>query len=351
MITSPQKGDWGGIEIRNDIDRTQGRTSILMAGGKFLAADKEREGIFLNTISNADIRWGGGVVGTGAQSKVVSPIDMAEARPLIIGNKISNSADSAMSVDPNSLEETLFTEPRYQSGGAFIPDYGRVGPKIYSNSVTNNSINGLFVRAETLAGQPLKELTVPGRIDDSEITIVFGENVIVQGTPGGATSEVATPNTSLLTLTNVAPTSGAGFTAAVALNYIVTFVDRFGQESLPSTSKSVLVNAGSAIRLNNIPAATGDYVSRRIWRQVNSSGAFQLAGVLNRDDTSFVDNNITLNGIMQTAIGQTTVNRARRDASLVVDPGIVAKMLGGRIEVGIGATLLAEGTESKPVVF
>lgn len=351
LITSPQKGDWGGIEIRNDIDRTQGRTSILMAGGKFLAADKEREGIFLNTISNADIRWGGGVVGTGAQSKVVSPIDMAEARPLIIGNKISNSADSAMSVDPNSLEETLFTEPRYQSGGAFIPDYGRVGPKIYSNSVTNNSINGLFVRAETLAGQPLKELTVPGRIDDSEITIVFGENVIVQGTPGGATSEVATPNTSLLTLTNVAPTSGAGFTAAVALNYIVTFVDRFGQESLPSTSKSVLVNAGSAIRLNNIPAATGDYVSRRIWRQVNSSGAFQLAGVLNRDDTSFVDNNITLNGIMQTAIGQTTVNRARRDASLVVDPGIVAKMLGGRIEVGIGATLLAEGTESKPVVF
>jgi len=351
LVTTPQKGDWGGIEIRNDIDRAQGRTSILLAGGKFLSADKEREGIFLNTISNADIRWGGGNVGSGAQAKVVSPIEMAEARPLIIGNKISNSADSAMSVDPNALEETLFTEPRYQNGGAFIPDYGRVGPKIYSNTVTTNSINGLFVRAETLAGNPLKELTVPARIDDSEITIVFGENLIVQGTPGGATSEVATPNTSLVTLTNVAPTSGSGFTASVALNYIVTFVDRFGQESLPSASKSVVVNAGSSIRLNNIPAATGDYVSRRIWRQINGSGPFQLAGILNRDDASFVDNKITLNGNMQTAIGQASVNRARRDASLVVDPGIVAKMLGGRIEVGIGATLLAEGSKSKPIVF
>jgi VCBS repeat-containing protein len=351
LITSPRKGDWGGIEIRNDVDRAQGRANILIGGGKILSADPEREGIFLNTISNADMRWGGGTVGTGAQSKVVSPIELAEARPLIIGNKIQNSSDSAMSADPNSFEQTLFTEPRYQSGGEFIPDYDRVGPKIYSNIVTGNSINGLFVRAETLAGQPLKELTVPGRIDDSEITIVFGENVIVQGTPGGAMEEDSAPSTSLLTLTNVAPTSGSGFTSSVAVNYVVTFVDRFGQESLPSASQSVLVSPGSAIRLGNIPAATSDYVSRRIWRQINNTGAYQLAGVLNRDDATYVDNNITLNGTMQTSIGQALVHRARRDASLVIDPGIVAKMLGGRIEVGIGATLLAEGSESKPIVF
>lgn len=351
LVTTARKGDWGGIEIRNDVDRAQGRSNILVAGGKFLSADREREGIFLNTISNADMRWGGGTVGAGAQAKVVSPIELAEARPLIIGNRIQNSSDSAMSLDPNSFEQTLFTEPRYQNGGDFVPDYDRIGPKIYSNVVTGNSINGLFVRAETLPGQPLKELTVPGRIDDSEITIVFGENVIVQGTPGGALEEDVVPNSSLITLNNVAPTSGTGFGATVAVSYIVTFVDRFGQESLPSAAQSTLVNEGSAVLLANIPSATGDYVSRRIWRQVNRAGAYQLAGVLNRDDASYVDNNITLNGVMQTAIGQGLVHRARRDASLVVDPGIVAKMLGGRIEVGIGATLLAEGSKTKPIVF
>ncbi|MFN7733663.1 MAG: tandem-95 repeat protein [Pirellula sp.] len=351
LVTAPRKGDWGGIEIRNDVDRAQGRSNILVAGGRLLSADREREGIFLNTISNADMRWGGGNVGAGAQAKVVSPIELAEARPLIIGNRIQNSSDSAMSLDPNSFEQTLFTEPRYQNGGEFVPDYDRIGPKIYSNVVSGNSINGLFVRAETLPGQPLKELTVPGRIDDSEITVVFGENVIVQGTPGGALEEDAFPNSSLVTLNPVAPTSGSGFTATVAASYIITFVDRFGQESLPSAAQSVVVNAGSAVQLANIPPATGDYVSRRIWRQVNGAGAFQLAGVLNRDDATYIDNNITLNGAMQTSVGQALVHRARRDASLVIDPGIVAKMLGGRIEVGIGATLLAEGSKSKPIVF
>jgi VCBS repeat-containing protein len=351
LVTTPRKGDWGGIEIRNDVDRAQGRSNILVAGGKLLSADREREGIFLNTISNADLRWGGGTVGAGAQAKVVSPIELAEARPLIIGNRIQNSSDSAISLDPNSFEQTLFTEPRYQNGSEFVPDYDRIGPKIYSNVVSGNSINGLFVRVETLPGQPLKELTVPGRIDDSEITIVFGENVIVQGTPGGSLEEDFTPNSSLIALNIVAPTSGSGFGATVAASYIVTFVDRFGQESLPSAAQNVIVNSGSAVRLANIPAATGDYVSRRIWRQINGAGAFQLAGVLNRDDSTYVDNNITLNGAMQTSLGQGLVHRARRDASLVIDPGIVAKMLGGRIEVGIGATLLAEGSKSKPIVF
>ena len=448
LITTPAAGQWGGIEIRNDFDRSQGRL------------DREREGIFLNTISNADMRFGGGQVGVGALSKVVSPIDLTEARPLIIGNRISRSGDSAISADPNSFEETLFTEVRYQSGGAFIPDYSRVGPDIRSNTLTNNSINGLFVRIDTLAGQSLKPLSVPGRINDSEITIVLGENLIVEGTPGGSNREQVAPDASLITLTPVAPTSGAGFPAAVALNYLITYVDRFGQTSLPSSQKSVVLSAaGQAVRLTSLPAATLDYVSRQVWRQENNTGAFKLVGALNRDDTTFVDNGgiltnaqiftadsstVTLsspvaptNGVgfqfppfvnsrpvtyfvtyvdnlgreslpsarlSTTAFADSAVaidnlpvptadfvfkrvwrqinntgafslvaelkpsvtsivdngafspeiygtHRARRDASLVVDPGLVIKSLGGRIELGVSATMLAEGTEAKPIVF
>ncbi|MCY3007182.1 MAG: Ig-like domain-containing protein [Planctomycetota bacterium] len=338
LETTPKPGDWGGIEIRNEVDRSQGRF------------DREREGIFLNTISNARMTYGGGLVGSGAQAKVTSPIEFSEARPLILGNSITRSADSAMSADPNSFEETLFTEPRYQNAGAFVPDYRRVGPVIYNNDIRNNTINGLFIRVETLPGQPTKSLTTHARIDDSEVTLVFGENLLIAGTPGGALNEIAGPNTSLMLLTNVAPTSGSGFVNATALEYIVTYMDRFGQESLPSASKSAVVPAGRSMRLSNIPVATSDYVSRRIYRRVNNTGAYQLAGVINKDDTTYVDNNITFSGVIQT-LGLTELNRSRQDASLVIDPGIVAKLLGTRIEVGIGAAMIAEGTESKPVIF
>jgi len=339
LTTIPAAGQWGGIEIRNDFDRAQGRF------------DREREGIFLNTISNADMRFGGGIVGVGANSKVVSPIDLSEARPLILGNRITSSGDSAISADPNSFEESLFTETRDQNGGAFAADYSRVGPDIRSNTLLNNSINGLFVRIDTLAGQNLKPLSVPARMNDSEITIVLGENLVVEGTPGGPLQEGIGPNISLLSLTQVAPTGGStGFAAGRSLNYLITYFDRFGQESLPSSQATVIVAANQSIQLSNIPSATLDYVGRKIWRQENNTGAFRLAGIVNRDDTSFVDNGLTLSGTLQTQ-GLTQLHRARRDASLVIDPGMVIKSLGGRIEVGVSGVLLAEGSESKPIVF
>jgi VCBS repeat-containing protein len=338
LETSPKAGDWGGIEIRNDFDRSQGRL------------DREREGIFLNTISNANMTYGGGLIGSGSQAKVTSPIELAEARPLIIGNVITRSADSAISADPNSFEETLFTEPRYQNGGAFVPDYRRVGPVIYNNDIRFNTINGLFMRVDTLPGQPLKNLTTHARIDDVEIAIVFGENFVIAGAPGGALNEVARPNTTLMILDHVAPPVGGGFGTAATLEYLVTYIDRFGQESLPSASSVFNVPANRSVRLQNIPAATGDYVSRKIYRRINGIGSFRLAATLNRDQATFTDNNVTLPGALQTQ-GLTQVNRARQDASLVIDPGMVAKLLGTRLEVGIGATLLAEGTEAKPIIF
>ena len=50
-----------------------------------------------------------------------------------------------------------------------------------------------------------------------------------------------------------------------------------------------------------------------------------------------------------------TVNSAVRAGGgvgdLIVDPGVIVKSNGSRIEVGMGAQLIAEGTSAKPIVF
>ena len=43
--------------------------------------------------------------------------------------------------------------------------------------------------------------------------------------------------------------------------------------------------------------------------------------------------------------------QARIPARLVIDPGVVVKMLGSRIETEMGDELIAEGTASNPVIF
>ncbi len=188
LSTTPSNGDWGGIEIRNDVDRAQGRFEY------------EREGIFLNYIAYANMSYGGGVIGQGNQSRVVTPISLTESRPTLLNNSITFSADAGISADPNSFEETLFSEPRYQQFGSFTADYSRVGPQIRGNTLVSNSTNGLFIRIDTLAGQQLQTLKVGARLDDTDITYVLGENLILEGTPGGSYLDSSRTDVSLVTL-------------------------------------------------------------------------------------------------------------------------------------------------------
>jgi hypothetical protein len=350
---TPRSGDYGGIVFRNDIDRASGRFEY------------ERQGIFLNYVNHADMRFGGGQVNINSSSQVISPIHMIEARPTVSFNIITRSADAAMSADPNSFEETNFHAPRSQMSGAFTSDYTRVGPDIDGNRLVGNSFNALFVRIVTAAGQPQKPLSVVGRFDDTDVVHVITDNLLIRGTAGGPAFETAPPPVTLVTLTSQ-PAGGLdtrpGFVAGTVntYNYRIVFVDRDGNQSPASvaTLNRSLVPGQGTIRLNNIPTTSGEYVARRIYRSdpFNPAlgpytGKYTLVAQIDGTLTSFIDDGTTAGGLLPLQASAAGVIRPRLDARLAVDPGIVTKLKRARIETSFGANFIAEGVDGRAAIF
>ena len=114
-----------------------------------------------------------------------APIHLNEARPSVSFNTITNSAGTGIAADPNSFKDNLINDVG-RLGPRFRADYSRIGPEIYFNRLTDNTINGLFVAIDTAAGQVLDRLEVSARFNDTDIVYVISEHLIIQGTPGGA---------------------------------------------------------------------------------------------------------------------------------------------------------------------
>ncbi|MEM9587098.1 MAG: pre-peptidase C-terminal domain-containing protein, partial [Planctomycetota bacterium] len=335
--TVPGSGDWGGLEIRNDVDRDQGRY------------DAESQGLFLNHVNHASIRYGGGVVST--LGRVIDPIHLSEARAEVSYNTIRDSSNAAISADPNTFEVTTFTEPRFQSrsisGDGFVPDVERNGPVVHGNQLLGNSTNGLFVRIDTEAGSQLESLQVAARFDDTDVVHVLGENLLLDGKPGGPIEESRRAS-EVLGLQAVT----GGDLAAGEYRYSYTFVDGNGFESRPSTPQSVTVGPGeNGVQLLGIPLATGDFVGRIVYRSDNN-GPFREVAQLDRSASIYQDN------LAQASDSAATIDptdgakrRARPNAALVIDPGTIIKSQGARIELDYGTTLIAEGVEGQEIIF
>ena len=335
LPSTPLAGDWGGVMFRNALDRAEGRN------------DAELQGRFVNYVSFADMRYGGGQVSIDGQNTVVTPLHMITARPTLAYNTITRSASAAISANPDSFEETTFTTARYQAGTAFTPDYSRVGPDIYGNTVTSNSVNGLFIRIETLPGQSTTGQTVSGRWDDTDIVHVITDTLTLNGTPGGAYVEQTPPSLGGVVLAQ-------GGTAGVlapgsSYRYRMTFVDANGNEGVTSASTaSFVMPAGQrSIQLSNLPTATAGFVARKVYRS-DDGGVFRLVAELDRSSTILLDAAGQQEPILTIS---TVVSRARLDSSLTIDPGMVVKLQSGRIVADVGAQLVAEGSETLPIVF
>ena len=147
---SPDGGQWGGIVFRTDSD----------------AASKAA---FVNTISNADIRYGGGEVFVDSQPERFAPIQLENTRPTVVFNTIAKSAGAAIAATPNS----------------FLDDGERVGPEFRGNRLLDNSVNGLFLKIDTEFGMPLERLEVSARFKSTDIVYVISENLMIAGGAGG----------------------------------------------------------------------------------------------------------------------------------------------------------------------
>ncbi|MCA9211010.1 MAG: hypothetical protein KDA55_21775, partial [Planctomycetales bacterium] len=216
------------------------------------------------------------------------------------------------------------------------------------NTVVDNSTNALFIRIDTPAGGTLQPLSVSGRWDDTDIVHMLAENLNIQGTPSGAKRESTAPAVSLVTRT-AQTVSGGTLAAGNAYSYRIAMVDPNGYEGQSSQTIAPLTLSGAqnTIFLNRLPTANGEFVSRRLYRSTNG-GTFQLVAELNADDVTYLDTGATLGGAIS---GLGVINRPRPDARLAIDPGVVVKLLGAKIEAEIGAQLIAEGTAAAPIIF
>ncbi len=338
-----QAGDWGGLIFRRDLDQFEGRR------------DLEDEGIFLQRVNHAEIRYGGSSnVLIDSVQQLVNPILVINLRPTITFNEITFSADSAISASPDSFEETSYQSPRFQQAGEFTADYDRIGPEIYDNLLVENTVNGLFVRVPTTATQTPREMTVSGRFDDIDVVHVLPENLVIASKPGGSITDGFAPSLSLVSARELP----GGSLAAGTYVYKMTFVDEDGFESLASIDEFsfTVSDDDSSVELTALPLINRgtDYVSRRLYRaEASANPEFRLVADLGASAASFIDD-LALDagspGLVTLDLNRTGT-RGRLDGSLVMDPGIVMKLSGSRIELQPGSVMLAEGDGSNPIVM
>jgi len=338
VTTTPAAGDWGGLMFRRDLDQTAGRL------------DWEDAGIFLNYVNQADIRYGGGTVTVDGIPQAVTPIHAIDARPTVTFNAITQSADAALSANPDSFQESNYHDPAHQTV-PFTSDYTRVGPVIYGNRLVDNSLNGLFVRLQIPAGSQLEQMTVSGRWDDTDVVHVLAENLRIKGSPGGPiqVQSMTAPAVNLVTLSK----QDNGGVPAGRQTYKLTWVDALGRQGPASDpTASVLVSETDAVTgatqnvlLSNLPTAPAGY-TRRLYRSVKSE--YVLVAELNAGDRTYLDTGTVLGGLLEASAVQL---QSRLHGSLKVDPGTIVKLNGAGIETGFGAQLLAEGLDGSEVVF
>ena len=338
-MTTPRPGHWGGIVYRNDLDNAEERFNY------------EREGIFLNYVNHADIRYGGGNVVVDSVRQIVTPVQMLQARPTIASNVITLSADAPLSADPDSFEETNFHAPRYQLKGLFTSDYDRVGPEIHGNLLRENSTNGLFLKINTPAGDAQNQLTVSGRFDDTDVVHVLSENLVIAGKSGEPILELDRPPMTVVTLA----TRSGGQMEPGTYNYKIVFVDANGFEGRPSEATSAItVSAASpnrSVRLDKLPAASGDFVARRIYRSVSGvAGPYVFVAQINTSDAAYIDT--------KSLASLDPTNVLQRDVPTVQGVGVVASTAAGTLAAGqynyrityVNSTTGEESPSSDPTV-
>ncbi len=270
-------GQWGGIVFRADSDSASKR-------------------VFLNSVSQANILYGGGRVTINSEELPIAPIHLETARPTIAFNDVRNSAGAAISANPNSFEESN----------------GRTGPSIRGNIVRDNSLNGLLVRIQTDLGRPIEKLTVPARFASPDITYIVPQNLFIAGGAGGYQNRIVQKRGDL--------TEGSDTVTGLAdLTGLVVGMPVAG----PGVPNGALI--GSVNTANNSVTL--------VFRGLQPALA-------------------TASGTRVDLRFDSGIREARASGRLAIDPGVVVKLQNSRVDLERGTSqFYAEGTPQKRVIL
>ena len=168
--STPEPGDWGGIVFRNFDDNTvtsngvaTTRTDTFPVDGTLIGpggtAAVSGADDSLSEVTFTDVRYGGGAV-PATQGVRYDSITLYNSRPEIAQDSISLSATSGGTGSQAAISADL---------DSFREDDTRRGPLIRRVSVSNNSLNGILIRAD---------LSGAAEVTDAE---VYPDNPVIYG--------------------------------------------------------------------------------------------------------------------------------------------------------------------------
>ena len=285
----------------------------------------------------------------GSVTQAYNSIYMAQARPTLTFNSISLGADAALSADPDSFEESKFEGNALNDplNPLYTADYDRVGPMMWGNTLTNNTTNGIFVRVQDQPGGPVQKLDVPARFSDSDIVYVISGNLLINGNPGGPLYVFGT-----CALMDAGPQKIGAWTVprspTVVISRCLTVLrrghssssTRLRMQSLP------LVPGRIAINYSSFSGKAAD-IALEVSAAITGSGLFASGAV------TTTGNFVEINAIKPATVTFNGLSRieTRSNGRLAIDPGVIVKLEGSRIEAEIGSQFIAEGTPTNPIIF
>jgi hypothetical protein len=185
--TPATPGDWGGVFVGHGSSGSLDYNRISFGGGTTRV-----EGGFSSfnavEVHQADFRLANSRIeknASGVLANIQDPsrvgrgtndeaaIFVRGAQPIVVNNRISDNAGAALHIDVNSLNNT-FIQDHGRSVGAIQPggdDQDNQGPLVRRNQLSNNNVNGMVVRGQTL--------TTESVWDDTDIVHVVFDDIRV----------------------------------------------------------------------------------------------------------------------------------------------------------------------------
>ena len=316
-------GDWGGLVFNDD-------------------SDLETLGIFLNNVAEADLNYGGGQVFVNGVPNFYDALYLNTARPTLANNLITNSASAAISANPNSFEVSRFGSDlairvtATPSDGATF----RIGG-------TTFQFQQSVPLAQGAVAVPFSGLSLP--------QIATNVAAAINATLYAGSVDHAAALGAVVTLPGVLAFSTLSSPLAGANDSFTADYERFG----PDVRGNAL-GIGGSIQLAadgtwQKTAAAQNTINGLFVRINTNAGAsldtLDVSAEFAATDIPYVlQENLVIHddlGFTQ-SFGTTTQRIA---GQLLIDPGVLVKLKGARIEADFGANVIAEGTPAQPIVL